>query len=154
MTLTPQVLASTGEVAGATNWTVTFKDAAGTTVSKTFAVSYTPPAAVIAVSAISPTTFTSATVPYNATISVSGGNLTNVNRIDYSWTGASTGSSSWLKGDAKWNAGVSGITATSMTLTPQVLASTGEVAGATNWTVTFKDAAGTTVSKTFRVTKL
>ena len=125
----------------------------GTAVSKSFTVTYTPAAALIAVSSILPTNFTSATLPYDATIGVSGSNLINVNRIDFSWTGPSgPGSASWFKGDASWNANVSGITATAMTLRPRVLAPSGETPGTSSWTVTFKDAVGTAVSKSFTVT--
>ena len=107
----------------------------------------------IGVGTISPTSFRSATLPYDAKLDVSGTNLANVTRIDYSWSGESgTGSSSWLKGDVLWNANVSGITTTGMTVTPRVLASSVESVGTTNWTIAFKDGTGSSVSKAFTVT--
>jgi hypothetical protein len=150
ITLTPDVVA-TGDPAGTTNWTVTLTDSSGKVASRSFTVTYTPTTPSLSFTNLSPSTFMTSTAPYTATMSASGTNFSNVTQVSFTWSGATSGSKTWAKGDANWNAKLTIASDTSMTLTPDVVAA-GDPGGTTNWTATLTDSSGRTASRNFIVT--
>ncbi|MCU0756920.1 MAG: DNRLRE domain-containing protein [Xanthomonadales bacterium] len=100
---------------------------------------------------ITPNSVTSPTAPHTPTLTLNGANFINVNRVSFVWSGTTSGSVVWERGDDRWNTQVSNITTTSMTITPTVIASA-DPAGVTNWTVALRDTSNAIVSRPFTVT--
>ena len=94
----------------------------------------------------SPGTITTSTVGYQPTITVSG----NVTQVNFSWSGATSGSATWVKNDANWLSKVTSNPDGSITLRP-VVTQTGDPSGITNWTVTIRDSTGATLAQSFSV---
>jgi hypothetical protein len=84
-------------------------------------------------------------------VTATGSNFNNVTQVRFSWSGATSGSASWVKGDANWNSKVNVGSNSSMTLRPTVTAAA-DPAGTTNWTMTLVDSAGTAAFRSFSVT--
>lgn len=101
---------------------------------------------------LSPSTISTSTAPYDATLSASGSNFNNVNKVSFSWSGSVSGSATWNKGDTNWNAKVTVNSDTSMTLLPRVVETNPGWSGTSTWTVTLTDSAGATASRSFTVT--
>jgi hypothetical protein len=97
------------------------------------------------------TSFSTTTAPYTASIPATGSNFTNLTKVYFVWTGATSGNATLNKGDANWNSQVAINSDTSMTLSPEVVAAT-DPAGTTNWTVTVTDSSGNSKSQNFSVT--
>ena len=113
------------------------------TVSKT--------ATALSLTSLSPSSFSTSTAPFQPSISASGSNFSNVNQITFNWSGSINGSATWLKGDSNWNAKVSFLSDTSMSLSP-ILTSAGDPSGTSTWTITLTDVTGATASQSFIVT--
>lgn len=148
--LSPAVVEANPGWSGLTVWTGTLLDAAGASRNITFSVVYQPP-----VSPASPTlgftspslgTVSATTVGYQPTITASG----NVTQVSFNWSGATSGSATWVKNDANWLSKVTTNLDGSITLRP-VVTQASDLAGTTDWTVTLRDSAGTTQAQTFTV---
>ena len=100
---------------------------------------------------LTPSTIRTSTAPHNAILSASGTNFNNVNRVTFTWSGAVSGSATWNRGDSSWRGGVTVNSDTSMTLRPRVVEPTPTWSGTLNWTVTLRDTAGATASRSFTV---
>ena len=147
MTIQPTVVAS-GDPSGNTTWTVALRSSSGTTLSRTFAVSYNPPS--LSLSAISPTNVACTSAPCSKSFNLTGTALDGVTTIAFGWSGTTSGNASWNKGDADWNSKVSNISATGMTVTPLVVGAA-DPAGTTSWGITLANESGATASRTFSV---
>jgi len=101
---------------------------------------------------LTPSQIPTSTAPYQATLSASGSNFNNVNRVSFSWSGAASGSATWNKGDSNWNAAVTVNSDISMTLRPIVVETNPTWSGTVYWTVTLRDTTGATASRSFTVT--
>ena len=101
---------------------------------------------------LTPSTISTSTAPYDATLSASGSNFNNVNQVTFSWSGAVSGSATWNKGDTDWNAKVTVNSDTSLTLRPRVVETNPTWSGTVYWTVTLRDTTGATASRSFTVT--
>jgi hypothetical protein len=153
MTLLIRVLYNeTGTQSKTWNWTVTLKDATSVTASKSFTVTYTPATTSLSLTSLVPSTITTSTAPYDATLSAAGANFNNVNQVAFSWSGAVSGSATWNKGDSSWNSKVTVNSDTSMTLMPRVVETSPPWSGTVTWTVTLRDPTGATALKFFTVT--
>ena len=108
------------------------------------------PAAALSFIGLSPATFTTGAAGYQASTTASGSNFNNVTKVAFAWTGATTGTATWNKGDASWNARATLDSDAALTLRPVVTAA-GDPAGTTTWTVTLTDSAGATKAQTFTV---
>ncbi|MBX3740541.1 MAG: C39 family peptidase [Akkermansiaceae bacterium] len=91
------------------------------------------------------------TAPHDATLSVTGANLNNVDRVTLNWSGADNGSATWNRNDSNWNAKVTVNSNTSMTLRPKVVEQNPTWSGTLHWTVTLRDTSGATASRSFTV---
>src|SRR5205085_2418584 len=131
MTLRPVVFAS-GAPTGTSTWTVTLKDGVNTPASRSFTVTYAPPTTALNFSGLSPNSFTTTTVPYTAATTASGSNFNNVNEVDFSCSGSTSGSTTWLKNDSNWPYTTLFRSDSSMTLRPVVFAS-GAPTGTSTW---------------------
>lgn len=100
---------------------------------------------------LAPSTITTSTPGYQATLSATGSNFNNVTQVRFSWSGATNNSVTWVRGDSNWSSKVTVSSDTSMTLRPVVTAA-GDPAGTTTWTVTLVDNTGATATRTFTVT--
>ena len=101
---------------------------------------------------LTPSQISTSTSPYQATLSASGSNFNNVNRVSFSWSGAASGSKIWNKGDTNWNAAVTVNSDLSMTLQPRVVETNPTWSGTVYWTVTLRDNTSATASRSFTVT--
>ncbi len=149
LTMSPAVVAA-ADPAGTTNWTVTLTDSSQATASRTFAVTYTPPTK-LSFTNLNPSSFSTATAPYTAVATATGSNFTNLTKIVFVWTGSTSGTATWNKGDSNWNTKLTINSDTSLTMSPAVVAAA-DPAGTTNWTVTLTDSSQATASRTFAVT--
>lgn len=134
---------------------VVAKNAFGTTQSNT--VTVTVPsnicgggAAPLSFTALSPDSVSTSTVGYQPTLMASGANFSNLTQISFNWSGVTSGSAIWIKGDSNWNNKVVVNSDGSMTLMP-VVTQASDPAGLTTWTVTLTDASGATATQTFTV---
>jgi hypothetical protein len=112
----------------------------------------TPTSPSLSFTGLTPSQISTSTSPYQATLSASGSNFNNVNRVSFNWSGAVSGSATWYKGDANWNNKVTINSDNSMTLQPGVVETNPTWSGTAYWTVTLRDNTGATVSKSFTVT--
>jgi uncharacterized protein YfdQ (DUF2303 family) len=128
------------------------RDSTGATASRSFSVTYTPPAPVLTFTSLTPSVITTSTAPYDAVLSASGTNFNNVSQVTYIWSGAASGSATWTKGDSNWTAKVAVNSDTSMTLRPRVVETSPTWSGTINWSVTMRDSTGATASMSFTVT--
>jgi len=102
---------------------------------------------------LTPSTITTSTAPYDATLSAGGTNFNNVDQVMFSWSGPDSGSATWNKGDSNWSSKVTVNSDTSMTLQPRVLYNeSGTQSKTWTWTVTLRDTSGATASRSFTVT--
>jgi len=69
---------------------------------------------------LTPPTVTSSQSTYDATLTATGTNFNNVNRVTFSWVGPDSGSDTWDRGTSEWNK-VTVNSNASMTLRPNVL---------------------------------
>ncbi|MDI6704617.1 MAG: glucoamylase family protein, partial [bacterium] len=100
---------------------------------------------------LKPIEISTRTAPYDAELLASGSNFKNVNKITFEWSGETSGSTTWNKGDASWNERVNVESDNSMTLRPRVVEEDPTWSGTVNWTVTLKDTTGETASRDFTV---
>jgi hypothetical protein len=100
---------------------------------------------------LTPTSISTAVVGYQATMTATGTNFKNVNKVYWTWSGTVPGNRTWLSTDSDWSAKLIVNSDTSMTLKPVVSSST-DKPGTYNWTVTLTDSSGVTAMKTFTVT--
>jgi hypothetical protein len=149
MTLRPRVVETSPTWSGTVTWTVTLRDTTGATASRSFTVTYTPS---LTFTSLTPSTITTSTAPYDATLSAGGTNFNNVNRVTFTWSGAVSGSATWDKGGSDWNNKVTVNSDTSMTLRPRVVETSPTWSGTVTWTVTLRDTTGATASRSFTVT--
>ena len=153
MTFTPRVLANESSTQPQTwSWTVTLRDTTGATRSRSFTVTYLPPSPTLSFTSLTPSSITTSTAPYDATLSATGTNFNNVNRVTFTWSGAASGSAVWDKGTSDWNNKVTVNSDTSMILRPRVVETSPTWSGTVTWTVTLRDTTGATKSKSFTVT--
>ena len=104
--------------------------------------------------AVAPLAFVSAglgvisvtTVGYQPMLVVSG----NVTQVSFSWTGATTGSTTWVKNDANWLAKVTVNGNGTLNLRP-IVTTAADLAGTTQWTVSIRDSLGASKSQSFSV---
>ncbi len=154
----PTLLAS-GDAAGTYNWTATFSALNSPPVSIPFTVTYQPQAATgIAVDSLSSAMFTSGTTtistttnPVVAALTVVGKNLSTVSRIEWRWSGATTGSKTWLNTDSTWSSKVAYTPDGKLALSPTVVEANPTWSGTAIWTGTLMDAAGASQNITFSV---
>jgi hypothetical protein len=107
--------------------------------------------APLSFSVLNPSSVSTSAVGYQPTLTASGTNFSNLKQIRFDWSGVTSGSATWIKGTASWNPSKITVYSDSlMTLMP-VVTQTGDPTGATTWSVTLTDFAGTTVTKTFTV---
>ena len=144
---TGSTFSNTSVTAGTTySYYVVAKNSYGSTTSNTISVTASSDCGgttTVTVTGISPTTFTSSSIPYSPVITVSGTGLDQITKVTYSWTGPSSATA-----NGEWAS--SGTT--SRTLNPTVLTS-GDPSGTWTWTVYFYNSAGSQItSKTFTVT--
>ncbi len=135
-------------------WTGACAGTGSCVVSMTVAKSVTAtfnPSATLSFTSLSPNSFTTSTAGFQAVTTAAGSNFNNVTKVVFDWSGATSGSNTWNKNDANWNAKVTVNSDTSMTLRPVVTAA-GDPAGTTTWTVTLTDSSSTTASQSFTVT--
>jgi len=152
MTLYPRVLYNAGGSQTLTwSWTVTLRDTTGATASRTFTVTYNPPSTPLSFTSLTPSAITTSTAPYDATLSATGTNFNNVNRVTFTWSGAASGSAVWDKGTSDWNNKVTVNSDTSMTLRPRVVETSPTWCGTVTWTVTLRDTTRATASRSFTV---
>jgi hypothetical protein len=109
------------------------------------------PAATLSFTSLNPSSFTTTTAPYTAVTTGTGSNFTNLAKIVFVWTGSTSGTATWNKGDSNWTTKLAINSDTSLTMSPTVVAA-GDPAGTTNWTVTLTDSSAATASQTFTVT--
>ncbi|MDI6704535.1 MAG: peptidoglycan DD-metalloendopeptidase family protein, partial [bacterium] len=121
-----------------------------------FVVKITPdgPPPDLSFTDLTPSEISTSTAPYDAELLASGSNFKNVNKITFEWSGATSGSATWNKGDASWNERVKVTSDNYMTLRPRVVETDPTWSGTVNWTVTLKDTTNATASKSFTVTYL
>jgi len=149
---TTGVISGAPAESGTFHFTVQVQDSASQTVEKDFSISITSPAPTLAFTDLRPTTIETSESTYRATLYATGSNFLNVVQVRFSWSGPDSGSMTWNRGDANWNAAVTINSDTSMTLTPVVLSNeTGSQRKTWNWTVTLKDNTGATASRSFTV---
>ena len=110
-----------------------------------------PPATALSFTSLSPTTFDTATAPFNATLTAAGSNFNNIADITFVWHGAVNGNRTWFRGDHRWNAGVAIHSDTSMTLIPNVVEPGAAWSGRVDWSVTLRDNQGRTATRSFVV---
>ena len=115
-------------------------------------IKVTTPSVALSFTGLTPSQIATSTAPYQATLSASGSNFNNVNRVSFSWSGAASGSKIWYKGDSNWNAAVTINSDNSMTLQPTVVETNPTWSGTVYWTVTLRDNTDATASKSFTVT--
>gem|GEM_PF-1959922 len=101
---------------------------------------------------LTPSAITTSSAPYDATLTATGTNFTNVNQITFAWSGVVSGSATWNRGDTRWNDRVTINSDTSMILRPRVVESNPTWSGTLTWTVTLSDTTGATASQRFTVT--
>lgn len=136
-----------GLVAGQTySYKVQAMNANGTTWSTTAQVTIPADVCSLNFTSPSPGTITVSTVGYQPTLTASG----NVTQVSFSWSGATSGSATWVKNDANWLSKVTSNPDGSITLRP-VVTQTGDPSGITNWTVTLRDSTGATRTQGFSV---
>lgn len=148
-----------GAAAGTYHWTVTFSALNAASVSIPFSVTYQPQAATgIVVDSLSSTSFVSGTTnistttsPVVASVTVTGKNLGTVVRIEWRWSGAATGSQTWLNSDLAWNSLVAYSADGKLTLSPTVVQANPAWSGNVIWTGTLIDATGASRNITFSV---
>ena len=152
LTLIPTVVGENDTWRGAAIWTGTLIDVAGASQNITFSVAYQPPLVPPSTSldfiSPSPGTINTSTVGYQPMLTASG----NVTQVTFSWSGATSGSQTWVKNDANWLSKVTSNPDGTITLRP-VVTQTGDPAGITNWTVTIRDSTGATRTQSFSVTQ-
>ena len=149
-----------GDVTGTYNWTVIFSGTGVAPVTKTFQVTYQPQSATgLVIGSISSPQFTSGTTSISTTskpvvpaITVSGQNLGTVSGIEWRWSGAASGSASWLKTDSTWASKVVLTGDGKLVLSPTVVEANPNWSGTVVWIATLKDAAGASRNITFTVT--
>ena len=122
------------------------------TISATFKSSDVIPSTTLSFTGLTPSQISTSTSPYQATLSASGSNFNNVNRVSFSWSGAASGSATWYKGDTDWNNKVTVNSDNSMTLQPGVVETNPTWSGTAYWTVMLRDNTGATASRSFTVT--
>ncbi len=142
------------DIAPGSNYTyfIQAKNSYGSTNSNTVSVVASNCMPTLALSSLSPSAITTSTAPYDATLSASGDNFNNVDQVTFTWSGSTSGSVTWYKGDANWNNKVTVNSNTSMTLRPRVVETNPTWSGTDSWTATLKDVSGATASQTFTVT--
>ena len=123
---------------------------AGTTVPPPVADS--PPVTPLAFSSLTPQSLTTETAPYKPTLTVRGNNLLNLVKIEFNWTGASSGSFSWLKGDTNWVNQIKFYSDSTITIQPTTIFGLSEPIGTRNWTVKLTDSSGISKTQSFLVT--
>jgi hypothetical protein len=136
-----------GLVAGQSySYTIKATNASGEKWTNTSQV--TIPADVCSLNFISPSlgTISTSTAGYQPTLTVSG----NVTQVSFSWSGATSGSATWVKNDANWLSKVMSNPDGTLTLRP-VVTQAGDAPGITNWTVTIRDSTGATQIQNFAV---
>lgn len=108
----------------------------------------TIPADVCSLDFISPSpgTINTSAVGYQPTLTASG----NVTQVDFVWSGATSGSTTWFRNDTNWLSKVTSNPDGSMTLRPVVTHSS-DAPGITNWTVTIRDSTRATRTQSFSV---
>lgn len=144
------ILLALGDVAGTYSWTVVFSGG-GQSVSRHFTVTYNPPApAVLAVSGIS-SSYTSSSLPYQPSITLTGANLNLITEIRWSCRNPNGSNcaaiSPWTT--SNWSGKFARNTNASASVQPTLLA-LGDVAGTYSWTVVFSGG-GQSVSRQFSV---
>lgn len=108
---------------------------------------------ILTFTSLTPSTITTSSPTYQATLQATGSNFSNVNRVTYSWSGPDNGSITWYQGDANWNSAVTVYSDGSMTLRPTVLSNeTSSQSKTWTWTVTLRDNTGATAYRSFTVT--
>jgi hypothetical protein len=110
-----------------------------------------PPTCHLSITSLTPSTITTNTAPYDATLYLEGSCFSNVIQVIFEWSGAVSGSATWNKGDSNWNTKVSISSDSSMTLRPRVVETNPTWSGTVYWRVTLKDASGATASASFTV---
>ncbi|MHB1620862.1 MAG: BACON domain-containing protein [Sulfuricella sp.] len=152
-------LLALGDAIGTYNWMATFSALNSTSVSIPFSVTYQPQATTgIVVESLSSTGFSPGTTTISTTtnpvipaLNVTGENLSTVQRIEWRWSGAATGSKTWLISDPTWNSKVVYTADGKLTLSPTVVEANAAWSGTTIWTGTLIDAAGRSQNITFSV---
>jgi hypothetical protein len=124
----------------------------GTTFGEDQLFTTTPPPSPLSFTNLTPSQISTSTAPCDVTLSASGSNFNNVNQITPSWSGVVSGSQTWNKGDANWNAAVTVNSNISMTLRLRVVETNPTWSGTVYWTVTLRDNTGATASRSFTVT--
>ena len=138
---------------GFTWWYINWDNGySGYSVQNYLAIVTAPPGPTLSFTGLTPPAVSTSTKPYSATLSASGTNFNNVNQIVFAWSGPTSGSATWNRGDSDWNAKVTVYSDASMTLQPTVVGSSDTWSGTGTWTVTLRDTAGATASRTFTVT--
>jgi hypothetical protein len=115
-------------------------------------IKVTTPSVSLSFTGLTPSQISTSIAPYQATLSATGSNFNNLNRVSFSWSGAASGSATWYKGDANWNNKVTINSDNSMTLQPGVVETNPTWSGTAYWTVTLRDNTSATASKSFTVT--
>ena len=157
-TVYPQLLVG-NDPPGTYSWTVTFSGASRTPISKSFTVVYEPQSAPgIVVESLSSPSFTvgtkiisTTTNPVVPTLTVTGKNLGTVARIEWRWSGAATGASTWRASDPTWSSKVAYTPDGRLTLFPIVVEENPAWRGTTSWTGTLLDVAGVSQNIAFAV---
>ena len=108
-------------------------------------------AAPLSFTSLVPGTLSTNAAPYQATLTAYGSNFTNLAQVHFVWSGATSGSATWVKGTTSWDPSkISVYSDGLMTLKPTVTQA-GDPSGTTTWTVTLTDTSGENSSQTFTV---
>ncbi len=142
-------ISGTPTTVGSYSFTVQVQDSQGLTAQRTLSISVTD--SVTRFDSLTPSTITTSTAPYDAELSAIGSNFNNVNRVTFTWSGPASGSATWNRGDSNWNTKVTVHSNTSMTLEPRVVETSPTWTGKVTWTLTMRDTAGSTASRSFTV---
>ncbi|MHB9101095.1 MAG: Ig domain-containing protein [Sulfuricella sp.] len=152
-------LLALGDATGIYNWTVTISASGSVPVSRSFTVAYQQQATTgIVVEGLSSPQFTagttsvaSTTSPVVPALTVTGQNLGAVERIEWRWSGAATGSATWRKSDSIWNNKVTYTADGRLILLPIVIEDNPAWKGTAIWTGTLINAVGLSQNITFSV---